>query len=510
MMRRASTLISLVVLVGLLTSCSRTEVVVPTPEPPLVKVITADKGAMVNKLSYPGNVQSTAQVALTPEVAGRIKSITVDIGSEVKAGQLVASLDTASYELQHAQAQAALAVAQAQVAAIREGARPEQVSLALANLYAAQERLAGMQAGGRSELVLQAQENVNAAQAQLDQALRGPTPEQIEQAEAALRLARNNEYYQQQQADADGKAMQQIPGDPVNREELKRSALGVAYEQTKIAEAKLAEVKAGATPEQIAQLQAAVEAAKHQLNLAENPYTEHDLGQAAAAVMAAEQQVALAQSPFTQGQLDAAQAGVEQARAAVDLAALQVQKTSIASPLDGVVSQKLMAEGAMAAPTTPLMMIVSRNVEITVNVEEARIAALRVGQPANITVSAYPGVNFPAQVSAISPSVDPRNRTVAVKIRPEQDNRLLDGMFAQVSIIASEERQVLQVPLSAISERNGQKTVFVVTGDTVIARAVTTGLADGARVEIIEGLAEGEQVVSQGTDVLIDGQKVRT
>lgn len=499
------------VVLALIAGCTATPqtVATPTVTAPAVKVAVVERGRMVSTLTYPGNVQSRAQVAITPEVAGRIKRLAVDVGSEVRTGQTLAEIDPAAYQLQLAQAEAALAMAEAKVAAMEAGSRPEQIALAAANLQAAKERLAGMSEGGRAEMVAQAKANLDAAEARLAQARKGATPEQIAQAEANVRLAHNNEYYQQQQADALGRLLAAIPGDPVDRDELKRAQLGIAWEQSKLAEAKLAEVKAGASPEQLAQLEAAVTAARQQLALATNPYTTHDLGQAQAAVAAAEQQYALAQKPFTANELNAAKAGVEQAKAAVELAKLQLQKATVVAPIDGVVAQRLSSEGAMAAPTTPLLMMVAREVEVTVNVEEQRLSRVKVGQPATITVAAYPGESFPAQVVAIAPSVDPRSRTVAVKIRPQPSSKLLDGMFAQVSIVADEQVQALRVPASAVVERDGKKTVFVVQDGVARARPVKVGLSDGAMVEVIEGLAEGEEVIAQGGDVLADGQAVR-
>ena len=495
--------------VGCTAGGSTPAVETPTPSAVPVRVAVVERGRIVAALTYPGNVQSRAQVPIVPEVGGRIKRLAVDIGDEVKAGDVIAELDPSAYELQLAQARAALAAAEARVATMKAGSRPEQIALARANLQAARERLAGMEQGGREERVAQAEANLKAAEARLEAARKGPTPEQLAQAEANVRLAHNNEYYQQQQADALGELLHAIPGDPVDRPELKRAQLGIAWEQSKIAEAKLAELKAGPTAEQLQQLEAAVEAARQQVALAKNPYTSHDLAQAEAAVMAAEQQLALAQKPFTADELNAAQATVDQARAAVDLAQLQLQKTRVASPVDGLVAQRLAAEGSMAAPATPLVVVVARDVEVTVNVEEARLGQVKVGLPATLTVAAYPGETFPARVAAIAPALDTRSRTAAVKVRPEPTPKLIDGMFAQVSLITGEQTQALRIPSSAVVERDGAKVVFAVREGVAERRFVKVGLSDGTMVEVIEGLAEGEEVVVDGADGLQDGTAVR-
>lgn len=498
-----------------LTGCSNTENVVSTPTPGGVSVSVepVTRGRISTEFVYPGNVQALARVPIVPEVSGRITRLAVDVGSEVKAGDVIAEIDAAGYEIQVAQAEAALAAAEAQVAAMEAGSRPEQLAQARANLAAARQRLESMQAGGREEQIAQAEANLAAAQARLDQARRGPTPEQIAVAEAQVRLARNNEYYQQQRAGAIGSVLDLIADEPIDEKALRHAQLGVAWEQTRIAEAQLAQLLAGATDEEIRQLEAAVMAAEQQLAMAKNPYTAQDLAQAEAAVVAAEQQLALAERPFTENELNAARAAADQARAALDLAKLQLQKTKITAPVDGVIAQRLLSEGAMASSSPvsaqPIAVLVSREVEVTVSVEEARLGMLRVGIPVTVTVAAYPGETFAAEITAIAPSVDPTSRTVTVRIRPEPTPKLIDGMFAQVRIVAGESNEALLVPSSAVMERDGKKFVFVHVDGKALEREVQTGLDNGSRIEILQGLAEGDEVIVDGMTALRDGQAVQ-
>nr|MDA8219677.1 efflux RND transporter periplasmic adaptor subunit [Dehalococcoidales bacterium] len=284
--------------------------------------------------------------------------------------------------------------------------------------------------------------------------------------------------------------------------------LGAAGGQKQKASDELEQMKAGANEKQIAQAEAAVAAARQQVELAKQPYTSHDIGQAQAGVAAAEEQVALAEKPFTANDLNAARAAVEQARTAVDLAQLQLKKATVTAPVDGAVAQRLCAEGAMAAPTAPVVMLVARDVEVTVNVDEAKLRYLQVGQAATLTVAAYPGETFAAEVTAVAPAFDPRSRTVAVKIRPQRTSKLLDGMFAQVSITAAQKADALLAPTGAVQDREGKKVAFVVQDGVAKMREVKTGLASGDAVEISEGLAEGDQVVVNPNGGLADGQAV--
>lgn len=503
---------SLMVAVLLLSGC-RADTDGPPPDaasearPVAVKAVPAQVGSLSGHLTYPGNVAARAQVVLVSEVPGRVLRLHVALGSEVRAGDLVAEVDSATYELQLAQARAGGAAARAKLAAVESGSRREQVGLAEANLRTARSRLEGMKDGGRAEMIAQAEANLRAAEARLARAKKGATPEQLAQAEAQWRLARNNEYYQQQYADALGRALSSM-SDEVDVGALRHAQLGVAYEQTKIAEAQLAQVRAGATEEEIIQAEAAVEVARQQVEMARRPFTQHEVVQAEAAVRAAEQQLALAVAPFTAEELNAARAALDQAQASVDLAELQLKKTRIIAPIDAVVAQRMVHEGAMLGAGSPVAALVSRDTEVVVNVDEARIGQLQLGQAATITVSAYPGRRFPGEVAAIAPAVEARGRTVAVKVRPRAGEGLMDGMFAQVSIVTDERAEALLVPSSAVTQLDGRAFVYLVEGGKAWEREVRVGLAAGGRVEIIEGLTSGDLVVADDLGLVADGRPV--
>ena len=480
--------------------------------PVAVRVAAAARGPVAATLTLTGTVQAQAQVSVLPEVAGRITRLAVKMGSEVKAGDVIAELDASAYKLQQAQAEAALAAAQAKVASMEAGPRAEQVALAAANLKSAQERLAAMKDGGRPEVVAQAEANLKAAQARLDQVKNGPTPEQLAVVQQQLKVAKDQEYLAQQNVEElsyrTNQGTSHSPMVPLFSKGIGGAQLGVAYENTKLVEAQLAQLQAPPTPEQLTQLQAALDVAAEQLALAKSPYTEHDLAQAESAVTAAEEQLALAQKPFTANDLNAARASVDQAKAALDLAKLQVQKTTVTAPFDGMVSQKILSEGAMAAPSTPIVTLVARDAEVTVNVEEARLGSLRLGEKASLTAAAFPGEKFGGEVSAIAPAVDQRSHTVAVKIKPDASGRLMDGMTVQATLLTGEQAQALLVPATAVADRDGQKAVFVYKDGVAHLRPVKLGLADGTNVAIVEGLAEGEQVAVDNLAGLVDGQQV--
>ena len=136
------------------------------------------------------------------------------------------------------------------------------------------------------------------------------------------------------------------------------------------------------SPSDIQQARAAVSGAEQAYALAARPFTEYDIAQARNAVSAAEEQLRLAESPFTVHDLEAAQAAVLQARAALEIAQVSLSEAVITSPLDGVVSERLVSPGALVGPTNPIATIVSSDVEVAVGLEESQIGSIVEGQRA--------------------------------------------------------------------------------------------------------------------------------
>jgi multidrug resistance efflux pump len=178
-------------------------------------------------------------------------------------------------------------------------------------------------------------------------------------------------------------------------------------------------------------------AARAQLALAKQPASSADLAKAQAAVDGAAQQLALARQPYTQQELDVATATVDQARAALLAAQVARDEATLRSPIDGLVSQKLLSVGALAAPTTPIVTLVDPRVDVVVDVHGSQASSLHVGDAATITADALAGTTIPGKVTMVAPATDARTRTVAVKVTPDStDSGLTDGMLAQVRLAA--------------------------------------------------------------------------
>jgi membrane fusion protein (multidrug efflux system) len=128
---------------------------------------------------------------------------------------------------------------------------------------------------------------------------------------------------------------------------------------------------------------------------------------------------------------------------------------------------------------------------------------------AQVEVDAFPGEQFSGAVSRVAPVFDPATRTATIEIEvPNPGFRLKPGMYARVRLTVEEKPAALTVPRNAIVDQNGVRGVFLVVEDTAHFQGVTTGIQDEAYVEVVEGLTDGQRVVTSGALALRDGDRV--
>lgn len=139
-------------------------------------------------------------------------------------------------------------------------------------------------------------------------------------------------------------------------------------------------------------------------------------------------------------------------------------------------------------------------------VPETQIANVRVGQPVNATLTAYPDERFAGRIIAVLPSAQDASRTVTVRAQlPNPGGKLKPGMFAQVSL-SPDTRRALLVPSEAVI-RTGRRAIVMLRQDKggFMPAEVRTGREAGGRTEVLAGLAPGERVVTSG-QFLIDSE----
>lgn len=170
------------------------------------------------------------------------------------------------------------------------------------------------------------------------------------------------------------------------------------------------------------------------------------------------------------------------------------------SPASGVVMEKRAVEGMRVMPGESLYRVVDTSeVWIEADVYEADIAAVKLGQPARVTVEALPGETFTGRVTWVAPTLDETARTARARVQlPNRGGRLKPGMFAQVQLESTLARGTV-VPADALLDTGQKQFVFVTDGAGFFEpRAVRAGQRINGRVQV-EGVKAGEQVAASAT-----------
>lgn len=204
-------------------------------------------------------------------------------------------------------------------------------------------------------------------------------------------------------------------------------------------------------------------------------------------------------APLSNSDLASARSQLTSAAISVDKAKYNLEQATLTSPIDGTISQLNYKKGDIVLSDSAKAMAIIVNNEtlfIEVNIEEADINKLKVGQKANITFDAIDGLNLEGEVTFISlKSSTNSNSIVTYLVRvmfSNKDTQIKEGMTASVNFITSGVSDVLYVPVSAVRNVGGKPSVEKSDGTRV---EVTTGFTDGTNVEIMSGLNEGDTLI---------------
>ena len=352
----------------------------PTPTPAPQPTLSAIKSS--GKIVAEGKVIPSPNAALGFQSSGLVTAVPVDVGTQVKKGDVLAQLDSKQLELSLAQADANLASAQVKLNQVKKGPTAEEVAAA--------------------------QQNLKSAQSAYDKLLK-PDPNDIATLKANVDKA--NAAVKQAQAAYDA-----VGGDSNSF--------------------------AGMLPQR-AQLQSAyidLETAQTALNSKLTP-SDAQVQQALAAVATAKDQ--LAKLTPTADDIAAAEANVKAMQAARDLAAEQLSRTKLIAPFDGTVASLDIHVGEQAVPGTPIIRLANTaNMQVeTTDLTELNVVNVKEGDPATLTFDAIPDLELTGKVTSIKGFGDNKQGdivyTVVIKL-DKQDPRLRWNMTAKVSLNANQ------------------------------------------------------------------------
>ena len=218
-------------------------------------------------------------------------------------------------------------------------------------------------------------------------------------------------------------------------------------------------------------------------------------------------QAASAQADLARAQFDEAGARLEELR-------INLENTVMVSPVDGFIGRRYLDPGAYVSSNTAIVSVVDISlVRLVANLVERDLRLVSAGSQARIEVDAYPSESFSGLVARIAPVLDPATRTAEIEIEiPNPDFRLKPGMYARVSLGIGSKSQALVVPREAVVIRTSSRGVFLVdaAGGAPNARfaSLVTGLEDDRYVEVIDGVSEGDRVVTTGAAGLQHGDPI--
>ena len=220
------------------------------------------------------------------------------------------------------------------------------------------------------------------------------------------------------------------------------------------------------------------------------------------------------QKSATDAQLDAAKLGASVAEAQYIVAKRQLEDTKIKTPISGYITARNVDVGSMVqgAPQATFVanVVDISSLKVKLNVSETDAFLLKAGDDVAVTSDVYPGVTFKGRIESISDKADEAHTyAVEITIANQSAHRLRAGMFARVEFTSLKNRNVLLIPREAIVGSVKSPQVFVVLNNIAKLRNIIVGDEAGTSIEVLGGLSEGETIVTNGQNNIVDNSKVQ-
>lgn len=470
------------------------------------EVVTAFTGDLSASATASGQVQASREATLSFPTPGIVAAVHVRVGDVVQEGEVLAELDTTARAISVATAEQTVLVRQAQLDQLLAGSNAADIAAAQAGVASAQANLDTLLAGPRPEEITAAEADLRAAQAavaataaQLNSTQDSVSDAELEAARAQLVAA---EYQLAQAQEINDRIAVQQTDIPLQNA---RNALEVA-------QANFDSLQAGPDINSVRIAQADVSSASAQSARAQNALDSLLAGPTEAEITAAQLQLAQAQANLdallnstTDPQVRIAQAELQQAQLQLADAQEQLEKGRITAPFAGVVTAVYINEGELASGRA-LDVVDTNSYEVILNIDEADIGIITIGQPATILLEAWPNDTITSQVRSIAPSGT--NGTTGLvsyqaRLTLETELPVRVGMTANATLVTAERTNVLLVPNRAITanRQTGQYFVTRKTGETTSEQVeITIGLRDETATQVLSGLQAGDELIIGNTD----------
>ena len=466
-------------------------------------------------LGVPGTVEvaPNSHATVTPPAAGKVIQLLANVGDTVRAGQPLATLDSHEIAQAHAEERdAEAAVNQAEAGVRTASAEVEQARASIAQADAEVDQARTKRRSAEAAL---SREKEFAATGSISQPTLQAAESELATAQSELLQAETD---LQSHAGALQRAERLFKTELISKAELELVQLEYKLDQSRVSQAKARVANARKTLDREQKVASsdirtrqAVQTVEAEVRAAEGDVARalQGRGRALQDIRRAEKGVQAARTT-----LRGAQSKLSSARA--NLSALEGGShagggglISLNAPIAGAVTERAASIGQAVERASALFVIENINtILVDARVPEKEVSRVRIGQTAEVTVTAYPNERFRGVVQTLGSRVDQKTRSLAVRVLVDNPSgRLRPDMFARVHLGVGARTNTLTVPASAITDDKGKNVAFVEEEGGFEKREVSIGRTSGERVEILSGIKAGERVVVAGAFVLKSEQE---
>jgi membrane fusion protein, multidrug efflux system len=202
---------------------------------------------------------------------------------------------------------------------------------------------------------------------------------------------------------------------------------------------------------------------------------------------------------ISQQEYDLSLLQVSNLKADIDIVREAVRKTEIRAPFSGKLGLKNISQGAYVTPATIVTTISQVNqLKLQFNVPEKYGSQLKNGQPVNFTIDGS-AKTFLANIMAAEVQMDENTRSLAVRaLVKNNDPELIPGVFAKVRIILGKNENAIMIPTIVVQPQGRQKLVYVYKDGKSVPSAITTGVRDSSKIQVLTGINIGDTVITTG------------
>lgn len=463
-----------------------------TPAPEGVVPVTtalAENGTIQETVKYSGQAVGYNEQDVFARVSGAVTELDLYVGDTIHKGQVLAHLDTRQTAPNASDKAAGIGIARSGVESARADLRKAEADVHFAeaelNQYTSGVEVSKADLEGAKQDKESAVAAIAAAEADLNDAQARVTSAE---ADNTYWIAELKRAYNLLQADVYSKDEYQKEKAEADKAEaaLTQANQGVLGAKARLAAAKAADKKADAG---LLSAQKKVESAMSER------MTKH------ASIMKSQADLEAAKARLSQARLAVVQASAQSLAARTD-----TDFSKIVSPIDGVITQRIVSPGTLVQPGQSILKIAQiAPIRLQANVASVDLDRIELGSP--VMISRKDGTMIEAKVSSVQPSVEAGARTGIVEaLVPNADHTIRPGEFVQMSIkVGKPDTGVLVPDIAVQSGTDGTSYIWTVSGKQAHRQIVKTGVSDGTKTTILEGLAAGTTVITSGFINVRDG-----